>query len=199
MGALTRHQEESLGPSRMMTGMCFDNSYARLPGAFYQHCEPLPVAAPELLVLNKPLAGELGMDDSDLMANSDHLTQLFAGNRLPMDAQPLAMAYAGHQFGQFVPQLGDDRAILLGEVIDRCQQRRDLQLKGAGRTPFARSGDGRSPLGPALREYLVSEAMHALGVPTTRALALTTTGEKYTARVRRRQPCWQEWPAAIFG
>ena len=178
MGALTSHQQESRGPSRMMTGMCFDNSYARLPGAFYQRCEPRPVAAPELLVLNKPLAGELGMDDSDLMANSDHLTQLFAGNRLPMDAQPLAMTYAGHQFGQFVPQLGDDRAILLGEVIDRCQQRRDLQLKGAGRTPFAGSGDGRSPLGPALREYLVSEAMHALGVPTTRALALTTTGEK---------------------
>jgi uncharacterized protein YdiU (UPF0061 family) len=182
MGMLARHQashqQESRGPSRMMTGMCFDNSYARLPGIFYQRCEPLPVAAPELLVLNKPLAKQLGMDDSGLMINSDHLTQLFAGNRLPMDAQPLAMAYAGNQFGQFVPELGDDRAILLGEVIDRYQQRRDLQLRGAGRTPFAKDGEGRLPLGPALREYLVSEAMHALGVPTTRALALTTTGEK---------------------
>ena len=107
----------------------------------------------------------------------DELAAMFAGNVIPLGAEPIAMAYAAHQFGNFVPQLGDGRAILLGEVLDRNGERRDIQLKGAGRTPFSRRGDGRAALGPVLREYLVSEAMHALGIPTTRALAAVSTGE----------------------
>lgn len=154
----------------------FDNSYARLPAAFYRFCNPTPVAAPRLLKLNAALARELGLRLEGL---ADHaLAEIFAGNRLPEGAQPLAMAYAGHQFGNLVPQLGDGRAILLGEVIDRQSRRRDIQLKGAGKTPFPRGGDGRAPLGPVIREYLVSEAMHALGIPTTRALAAVSTGEQ---------------------
>ena len=154
----------------------FDNSYARLPAAFYRLCNPTPVAAPRLLKLNAALARELGLRLEGL---DDHaLAEIFAGNRLPEGAQPLAMAYAGHQFGSLVPQLGDGRAILLGEVIDRQGRRRDIQLKGAGKTPFSRGGDGRAPLGPVIREYLVSEAMHALGIPTTRALAAVSTGEQ---------------------
>lgn len=153
----------------------FDNSYARLPADFFKHTEPTPVRSPQLIRLNSALAEELGlaMDDAD----DPELAELFSGNRIPEGAEPIAQAYAGHQFGNFVPQLGDGRAILLGEVIDRNQKRRDIQLKGAGRTPFSRGGDGRAPLGPVLREYLVSEAMHALGVPTSRALAAVVTGE----------------------
>ncbi len=153
----------------------FDNSYARLPERFYALRAPTPVAAPRLIRLNRALAEDLGLDP-DWLAGPDGVAAL-AGNRMPEGATPLAAAYAGHQFGQFVPQLGDGRAILLGEVLDRTGQRRDIQLKGSGPTPFSRRGDGRAALGPVLREYLVSEAMAALGIPTTRALAAVATGE----------------------
>ncbi len=154
----------------------FSNSYAALPERFFARIPPTPVAAPTLVAFNRPLAEELGLDVSRL--TEERLAAMFAGNLLPEGATPLAMAYAGHQFGHFVPQLGDGRAILLGEVLDRGGTRRDIQLKGAGRTPFSRNGDGRAALGPVLREYLVSEAMHALGIPGTRALAAVTTGEE---------------------
>jgi uncharacterized protein YdiU (UPF0061 family) len=153
----------------------FDNSYARLPEGFFAVRRPTPVPEPRLLRFNHGLAAELGIDVSGL--DDATLAQIFSGNRLPEGAEPIAMAYAGHQFGQFVPQLGDGRAILLGEVIDRDGRRRDIQLKGSGRTPYSRGGDGKAPLGPVLREYLVSEAMAALGIPTTRALAAVATGE----------------------
>ncbi len=153
----------------------FDNSYARLPEGFHVRLAPTPVKAPRLIKLNTALAVELGLDLDGLDEAS--IAEIFAGNRLPNGAEPLAMAYAGHQFGGFVPQLGDGRAILLGEVVDQTGTRRDIQLKGSGRTPFSRGGDGRAALGPVLREYLISEAMHALGIPTTRALAGVTTGE----------------------
>jgi uncharacterized protein YdiU (UPF0061 family) len=153
----------------------FEHSYAGLPGHFYAEIPPTPVPEPLLLRLNRELAEELGLD-ADWLASADGLAML-AGNRLPETARPLAMAYAGHQFGNFVPSLGDGRAILLGEVIDRHGRRRDLQLKGSGRTPFSRSGDGRAVLGPVLREYILGEAMHGLGIPTTRALGMVATGE----------------------
>lgn len=152
----------------------FDNSYQRLPERFYARLAPERVVSPKLVALNHPLAEALGLDIGPLERAG---AAIFSGNRLPADAAPIAIAYAGHQFGMFVPQLGDGRAILLGELIDRQQRRRDVQLKGSGRTPFSRSGDGRAALGPVLREYLVSEAMHAFGIPTTRALAAVTTGE----------------------
>ncbi len=155
--------------------VAFENSYARLPEHFYARLPPTPVATPSLVRLNRPLAHELGLDP-DWLAGPDGVA-LLAGNAVPAGAEPIAMAYAGHQFGNWVPQLGDGRAILLGEVVDRHGERRDVQLKGAGRTPFSRMGDGRAWLGPVLREYIVSEAMAALGVPTTRALAAVTTGE----------------------
>ena len=158
-----------------MSPIPFDNSYARLPERFYAPRAPTPVAAPRLIRLNRSLAESLGLDP-DWLAGPDGVAAL-AGNQIPAGATPLAAAYAGHQFGQFVPQLGDGRAILLGEVIDRAGQRRDIQLKGSGPTPFSRRGDGRAALGPVLREYLVSEAMAALGIPTTRALAAVATGE----------------------
>lgn len=153
----------------------FDNSYRRLPDRFHARVRPTPVAAPGLIKLNAALLEELGMDPTS--TTPETAARLFAGNEIPKGAEPLAMAYAGHQFGNFVPQLGDGRAILLGEVIDRTGQRRDIQLKGSGQTPFSRSGDGRAALGPVLREYILGEAMHALGIPTTRALAAVTTGE----------------------
>jgi uncharacterized protein YdiU (UPF0061 family) len=153
----------------------FDNSYARLPDRFFARLAPTPVKEPRLIRLNEGLARQLGLDPAWL-ASPDGV-QMLAGNAVPEGATPLAMAYAGHQFGNWVPQLGDGRAILLGEVIDRDGIRRDIQLKGAGRTPFSRGGDGRAVLGPVLREYIVSEAMAALGVPTTRALAAVSTGE----------------------
>src|SRR5215468_9033640 len=153
----------------------FDNSYARLPDRFFARLRPTPVAAPRLIRLNKKLAWDLELDPEKLAAPDG--VEILAGNRLPKGGEPLAMAYAGHQFGGFVPQLGDGRAILLGEVIDRDGVRRDIQLKGSGRTPFSRSGDGRAALGPVLREYLIGEAMHALGIPTTRALVAVLTGE----------------------
>jgi uncharacterized protein YdiU (UPF0061 family) len=154
----------------------FDNSYARLPDRFFSRLPPSPVAAPHLVRLNEKLAWYLGLDPARLATPEG--VEILAGNRVPKSGEPLAMAYAGHQFGTFVPQLGDGRAILLGEVIDRDGLRRDIQLKGAGPTPFSRRGDGRAALGPVLREYIVSEAMAALGIPTTRALAAVTTGEK---------------------
>ena len=159
-----------------MIRLPFDNSYARLPDRFFARVMPVPVASPRLIRVNAPLALALGLDPSWLA--SDEGVQVLAGNRLPEGAEPIATAYAGHQFGSFVPQLGDGRAILLGEVVDRAGVRRDIQLKGAGRTPFSRGGDGRAAVGPVLREYLLSEAMAALGIPTTRTLAAVTTGEE---------------------
>jgi len=153
----------------------FDNSYARLPDRFFARVEPTAVAAPRLIKLNRQLAADLRLD-ADWLASPEG-TEILAGKRVPEEAEPIAIAYAGHQFGNFVPQLGDGRAILLGELIDRAGVRRDVQLKGSGRTPYSRGGDGRAALGPVLREYVVSEAMAALGIPTTRALAAVTTGE----------------------
>jgi uncharacterized protein YdiU (UPF0061 family) len=153
----------------------FDNTYARLPDRFYARVAPTPVAAPRLIRLNRELALHLRLDPDWL--SSPEGVEMLAGKRVPDAADPIAMAYAGHQFGHFVPQLGDGRAILLGEVVDRDGVRRDIQLKGSGRTPFSRSGDGRAALGPVLREYVVSEAMAAFGIPTTRSLAAVITGE----------------------
>ncbi|MEO0484535.1 MAG: YdiU family protein [Pseudomonadota bacterium] len=152
--------------------IAFDNSYARLPDRFYAKLPATPVRAPKLRAWNAPLAGELGID----LSAAERL-DVFSGNAVPQGADPLAALYAGHQFGNWNPQLGDGRAILLGEVIGKSGQRWDIQLKGSGPTPFSRMGDGRNWVGPALREYVVSEAVHALGIPTTRALAITTTGE----------------------
>jgi uncharacterized protein YdiU (UPF0061 family) len=160
----------------------FDNSYARLPDRFFARLRPTPVVAPRLVLLNAKLALDLRLDPERLATPNS--VEILAGNRVPEGGEPLAMAYAGHQFGTFVPQLGD------GEVIDRSEVRRDIQLKGAGPTPYSRRGDGRAPLGPVLREYMVSEAMAALGIPTTRALAVVTTGE----------PVWRETtlPGAVL-
>jgi serine/tyrosine/threonine adenylyltransferase len=153
----------------------FDNSFARSLEGFFVSCQAEPAVAPKMLQFNHALAEELGLDPVAL--DSDAGLAIFSGNTTPEGSEPLAQAYAGHQFGGFSPQLGDGRALLLGEVIDTQQRRRDIQLKGSGRTPFSRGGDGKSALGPVLREYLVAEAMHALGIPTTRALAAVTTGE----------------------
>ncbi len=153
----------------------FQNTYSALPANFFARVAPTPVASPRLVKLNRPLAIHLGLDP-ELLASPEG-AEILAGKRLPDGADPIAMAYAGHQFGHFVPQLGDGRAILLGEVIDADGVRRDIQLKGSGPTPFSRRGDGRAALGPVLREYIVSEAMAALGVPTTRSLAAVVTGE----------------------
>jgi uncharacterized protein YdiU (UPF0061 family) len=153
----------------------FDNSYARLPSGFYARVSPTQVREPRLVKLNRALAELLGVDPEKLAGQV--AANMLSGNAPPEGADPIALAYAGHQFGSFVSQLGDGRAILLGEVIGTDGKRRDIQLKGAGRTPYSRGGDGRAALGPVLREYVVSEAMAALGVPTTRALAAVTTGE----------------------
>lgn len=164
-----------------LPAIAFDNSYARdLPG-FSVAWKPATAPAPRLLFLNEALAGELGLDAAAL--SGDEGAALFAGNVLPEGAEPVAQAYAGHQFGGFSPQLGDGRALLLGELLDRQGRRRDLAFKGSGRTPFSRGGDGKAAVGPMLREVLVGEAMHALGIPTTRALAVAATGEP----VRREQ------------
>jgi serine/tyrosine/threonine adenylyltransferase len=159
----------------MTLRFAFDNSYARLPEQFYTRLAPTPVARPALVAVNAALAVDLGIDPGALASEAG--VAVLAGNRVPDGAEPLAQAYAGHQFGGWVPRLGDGRAILLGEVLDANGLRRDVQLKGSGRTPYSRMGDGRAWLGPVLREYVVSEAMHALGIPTTRALAAVTTGE----------------------
>jgi len=153
----------------------FDNSYARLPGQMFTALSPTPVTSPDLIAVNDDLARLLGIDPA--MLRSAEGLQALAGNTVVTGAAPLAQAYAGHQFGNWNPQLGDGRAILLGEVVGTDGIRRDIQLKGSGPTPYSRSGDGRAWLGPVLREYLVSEAMAALGVPTTRALAAVSTGE----------------------
>jgi uncharacterized protein YdiU (UPF0061 family) len=170
------HEGDDVSRETTLGGFVFDNSYARLPERFHARLPPDPVSAPRLIRLNHALAEELGLDAQAL--TSQQGAEIFAGNLLPQGAEPLAMAYAGHQFGHYTPQLGDGRAILIGEMIDREGRRRDIQLKGSGRTPFSRRGDGRAALGPVLREYVVSEAMHALGVPTTRALAAVTTGDQ---------------------
>jgi uncharacterized protein YdiU (UPF0061 family) len=155
--------------------IAFNNSYIDLGNDFYVRTRPSPVANPELVIFNHDLNDELGLSDASL--NSPDGAAIFAGNLVPAGAEPLAMAYAGHQFGHFVPQLGDGRAILLGQIVSPNGAHFDIHLKGSGRTFYSRDGDGRSALGPVLREYLVSEAMAKLGVPTTRALAAVTTGE----------------------
>jgi protein adenylyltransferase len=160
---------------RMTVHFPFQNTYAALPADFFARVAPTPVASPRLIKLNRPLAVQLGLDPE--LLDSSEGAEILSGKTVPVGAEPIAMAYAGHQFGHFVPQLGDGRAILLGEVIDTNGVRRDIQLKGSGRTPFSRRGDGRAALGPVLREYIVSEAMFALGIPTTRSLAAVITGE----------------------
>ncbi len=160
----------------MNTPIPFDNTYARLSDKFYSKQGAASVPAPKLLRANTELAQELGIDPAWL--EGSEALSVFSGNSTAQGSEPLAQAYAGHQFGGFSPQLGDGRALLLGEVVDQHGTRRDIQLKGSGPTPFSRGGDGKSALGPVLREYIVSEAMHALGVPTTRALAAVTTGEQ---------------------
>ena len=156
-------------------GFRFDNSYARALDGFYAPWQAAQVPAPVLLKFNRALATELALDVDAL--DGPLGAAVFSGNQLPQGATPIAQAYAGHQFGGFSPQLGDGRALLLGEVIDIHGQRRDIAFKGSGRTPFSRGGDGKAALGPVLREYLMGEAMHALGIPTTRALAAVATGE----------------------
>src|SRR4026209_2583799 len=154
----------------------FDNTYARELEGFYVPWKAAQVAQPRMIKFNHQLAEELRLDADGLGSGGG--ARIFAENKTPGGAVPLAQGYAGHQFGGFVPQLGDGRALLIGEVIDRYGRRRDIQLKGSGRTPFSRAGDGRATLGPVLREYVIGEAMHALGIPTTRALAAVTTGER---------------------
>ncbi len=166
----------------------FENTYARLPARFYSRLDPTPVAAPRLIKFNTALAQDLGIDLD--ASDPGQIAQVLSGNRVLPGSEPLAMAYAGHQFGQFVPQLGDGRAILLGELRDRAGVLRDVQLKGSGRTPYSRGGDGRAALGPVLREYIVSESMTALGIPSTRTLAAVLSGE----RVLREEPL----PGAIL-
>jgi len=158
-----------------MLNFAFDNSFARELPDFYVKWAPDRVSAPQLRYLNHPLAGELRLDLS--RQDSSLLADMFSGNRLPAGAEPIAQVYAGHQFGRFSPQLGDGRALLIGEIIDCHERRRDIAFKGSGPTPFARNGDGKAAIGPMLREVLISEAMHALGIPTTRALAVVDTGE----------------------
>jgi uncharacterized protein YdiU (UPF0061 family) len=154
-------------------GWRFDNSYARLPATLFERAAPVPVRAPAIVVLNEPLAAALGLD-ADVLREAG--AAVFAGNEAPPGAEPIAQAYAGHQFGHFT-NLGDGRAILLGEHLTPAGSRHDVQLKGAGRTRYSRGGDGRAALGPMLRELIVSEGMHALGIPTTRSLAVAATGE----------------------
>jgi len=157
-----------------MAGWRLEHTYTDLPQIFYSHAEPTAVREPRLIAFNGPLAETLGLDPHTLECAEG--AAIFAGNTLPDGARPIAQAYAGHQFGHFTA-LGDGRAILIGEQIAPCGNRIDIQLKGAGQTRFSRRGDGRAALGPMLREYIISEAMHALGIPTTRSLAVATTGE----------------------
>ena len=158
-----------------MASPSFDNSFARLPDVFFSRVEPATVPAPQLIQINTGLAETLGID-TQWLASPEGLG-LLSGNRLPEGSDPISMVYAGHQFGGWSPQLGDGRAILLGELVGADGLRRDVQLKGSGQTPYSRRGDGKAPLGPVLREYLLGEAMHALGIPTTRALAAVATGK----------------------
>jgi serine/tyrosine/threonine adenylyltransferase len=158
----------------MTIGWHFDNSYSRLPKTFKEDIKPAPVSLPEILILNEDLAKNLDLDFSNI--TKDNLSQILSGNILPEGSSSIAQAYAGHQFGQFT-MLGDGRAVLIGEHLTKNNERFDIQFKGSGRTPFSRSGDGRAVLGPMLREYLISEAMHSLKIPTTRSLAVVKTGE----------------------
>ncbi len=173
--------------SRPEVGWNFDNSYARLPEAFYVRLNPVPVSKPTLVVFNAALAQVLGLNADALKVEAG--AAVFSGNRIPEGAEPLAQAYAGHQFGSFT-MLGDGRAILLGEQVTPQAERYDIQYKGSGRTPYSRRGDGRAGLGPMLREYIISEALYALGIPTTRSLAVVATGE----------PVWRETalPGAVL-
>jgi uncharacterized protein YdiU (UPF0061 family) len=166
----------------------FENIYAQLPEQCFERVMPTPVKKPELIRFNHALATQLNIEVTD--ADDNELAQVFSGNLVPHNADTLAMAYSGHQFGNLNPQLGDGRAILLGDLYDSGDALKDIQLKGSGRTPFSRGGDGRSPLGPALREYILCEAMHALGVPTTRALAVVSSGEHVIRQQRE--------PGAVF-
>lgn len=165
----------TMGNASVVTGWNLDNSYARLPHSFFTNQLPTPVRSPKLVMLNHSVAASLGLNVQELQSETG--VEVFAGNQVPEGASPLAQAYAGHQFGHFT-KLGDGRAVLIGEQITPSGERFDIQLKGSGRTPFSRGGDGRAALGPMLREYIISEAMHALGIPTTRSLAVVTTGEE---------------------
>ena len=194
-----------VGPAVVPPAFAFDNSYARDLEGFYVPWQPSASPAPALVRLNAQLADELGLDAAALA--SPRGVDVLAGVVVPEGATPLAQAYAGHQFGGYSPQLGDGRALLLGEVIDRQGRRRDIAFKGSGRTPFSRGGDGKAVLGPVLREYLIGEAMHALGIPTTRALAAVTTGEdvarerpatRRRADPRGRQPCARRAPSSTL-
>lgn len=159
-----------------MNPIPFSNSFVALPERFYSHQKPTPVADPSLIRVNLSLARQLDID-TDWLGTAEAV-EVLAGNRIPPGAEPIATVYAGHQFGGWNPRLGDGRAVLLGEVVASDGRRFDIQLKGSGRTPYSRGGDGRAPLGPVLREYIVSEAMAAFGVPTTRSLAAVATGER---------------------
>lgn len=169
-----KEQREPMTQPHTEAGWHFDNSYANLPEMFFTRLNPTPVRSPRLVMFNRPLAAALGLDAEALEGEAG--AQIFAGNRIPAGAKPIAQAYAGHQFGHFT-MLGDGRALLMGEHITPKGERFDLQWKGSGRTPYSRQGDGRAALGPMLREYIISEAMHGLGIPTTRSLAVATTGE----------------------
>ena len=158
----------------MTVGWCFDNTYFKLSRVFKEDIKPIPVKKPELILFNKKLAENLNLDFSEL--NKKKLSELFSGNTLPEGSNSLAQAYAGHQFGHFT-MLGDGRAVLIGEHLSKDNQRYDIQFKGSGKTAFSRNGDGRAALGPMLREYVISEAMNGLGIPTTRSLAVVKTGE----------------------
>ncbi|MBT8352783.1 MAG: YdiU family protein, partial [Deltaproteobacteria bacterium] len=162
-------------PYRPDAGWQFDNSYAQLPDVLYAPLKPVPVRTPKLVVFNQTLAQFLGLNPDALKGDAG--AAVFSGNKIPEGAEPLAQAYAGHQFGSFT-MLGDGRAILLGEQVTPKGERYDIQYKGSGKTPFSRQGDGRAALGPMLREYIISEALHALDIPTTRSLAVVTTGEQ---------------------
>jgi uncharacterized protein YdiU (UPF0061 family) len=166
----------------------FENAYAKLPSQCFSKALPTPVKQPQLIRFNEALARTLNINFSNV--TDDELATVFSGNETPENSEPLAMAYSGHQFGNLNPQLGDGRAILLGDLIDEHDQLMDVQLKGAGRTPYSRGGDGRSPMGPAIREYILCEAMYALGVPTTRALAVVASGEPVVRQQRE--------PGAVF-
>jgi uncharacterized protein YdiU (UPF0061 family) len=159
----------------MSIGWRFDNTYSKLPKSFLSNTSPTPVKSPEIKILNKKLVEELGLNFSNI--NNKNVSALFSGNSLPEGSKAIAQAYAGHQFGHFT-MLGDGRAILIGEHISKNNERFDIQFKGSGKTPFSRNGDGRAALGPMLREYIISEAMHALNIPTTRSLAVVKTGEE---------------------
>ena len=155
-------------------GWRFDNTYGRLPEMMLSKLPPVPVKSPKLIILNDSLSKELGLNFSTI--SNEHLASMFAGNLLPEGSQPIAQAYAGHQFGYFT-MLGDGRAIIIGEHLTKNDRRVDIQFKGSGVTPYSRNADGRAALGPMLREYIISEAMHALNIPTTRSLAVIKTGE----------------------